>query len=76
LLISTCVNFHLLKTIDSGQSYAPSFEEVGITLFLVLVSVLAFKIIVENFQVFEEEINNHVEVSKEEVETESIVFNK
>jgi Ni/Fe-hydrogenase subunit HybB-like protein len=61
---------------SSGQSYAPSFEEVGITLFLVLVSVLAFKIIVENFQVFEEEINNHVEVSKEEVETESIVFNK
>jgi Ni/Fe-hydrogenase subunit HybB-like protein len=61
---------------SSGQSYAPSFEEVGITLFLVLMSILAFKFIIENFRVFEEKTNNHVEVSKEEVGTESIVFDK
>ena len=40
---------------SSGQSYSPSFEEVGITLFLVLVAMVAFKLIVENFSVFEKE---------------------
>jgi len=55
---------------SSGQSYSPSFEEISITLFLVLVSILAFKFIVENFQVFEkEETNTKVETSKEEIET-------
>jgi len=61
---------------SSGQSYSPSFEEVGITLFLILVSVLAFKFIVENFRVFEEKVHDEVEVSKEEIETKDLIFDK
>jgi Ni/Fe-hydrogenase subunit HybB-like protein len=37
---------------SSGQIYRPSFEEIGITLFLVMIAMVAFKIIVENFPVF------------------------
>jgi Ni/Fe-hydrogenase subunit HybB-like protein len=40
---------------SSGESYVPSFEEVGITLFLILLSVIAFKLVVENFKVFSKE---------------------
>ncbi len=55
---------------SSGQSYSPSFEEVGITLFLVLVAMVAFKLIVENFSVFEkEEVHIEAETSKTEIET-------
>jgi Ni/Fe-hydrogenase subunit HybB-like protein len=55
---------------SSGQSYSPSFEEVGITLFLVLVAMVAFKLIVENFRVFEkEEVHVEAGTSKTEIET-------
>ena len=55
---------------SSGQSYSPSFEEVGITLFLVLVAMVAFKLIVENFRVFEkDEAHIETETSKTEIET-------
>src|SRR5690606_20712739 len=50
--MNVCVT-SLVKS--SGASYSPSFEEVGITLFLILVSVLAFKFVVENFRVFPKE---------------------
>jgi Ni/Fe-hydrogenase subunit HybB-like protein len=50
---------------SSGESYVPSFEEIGITLFLLLISVLAFKYIAENFKVFPEEIKAEA-VKKEE----------
>ena len=40
---------------SSGQVYRPSFEEIGITLFLLLVAMVAFKIVVENFHVFARE---------------------
>jgi Ni/Fe-hydrogenase subunit HybB-like protein len=55
---------------SSGQSYTPSFEEIGITLFLIMAAMLAFKFIAENFQVFpKEETIPVVETSKEEIET-------
>ncbi len=54
---------------SSGQSYSPSIEEIGITLFLVMCVMIAFKIIVEKFQVFEkEEANTKTETSKDEIE--------
>jgi len=40
---------------SSGQSYSPSFEEIGITLFLVMAAMIAFKVVVEKFDVFEPE---------------------
>lgn len=63
---------------SSGQSYSPSFEEVGITLFLVLISVLAFKFIVENFPVFPVEKNARETESDliEEVKTKELIFNE
>lgn len=61
---------------SSGTSYAPSFEEVSITLFLIMVVVIAFKLIVENFHVFEEEVHNESKVSEERIETENLIFNK
>ncbi len=40
---------------SSGQVYRPSFEEIGITLFLLLAALIAFKLVVENFHVFTHE---------------------
>jgi len=37
---------------SSAYIYRPSFEEIGITLFLLLVAMIAFKLVVENFHVF------------------------
>ena len=37
---------------SSGQTYRPSFEEISITLFLLLTAMVAFKLVVENFHVF------------------------
>ncbi len=48
---------------SSGQVYRPSFEEIGITLFLLLATMVAFKLVVENFNVF-----NHEDSSKEKKE--------
>jgi Ni/Fe-hydrogenase subunit HybB-like protein len=62
---------------SSGQSYSPSFEEVGITLFLVLAAMFAFKFVVEKFRVFEKEVTyDKVEDIREDVETKSIIFDK
>ena len=40
---------------SSGQSYVPSLEEIGITLFLIMIAMIAFKYVVENFKVFSHE---------------------
>ncbi len=48
---------------SSGQVYRPSFEEIGITLFLLLATMVAFKLVVENFHVF-----THEDSSKERKE--------
>ena len=40
---------------SSDYVYRPSFEEIGITLFLLLVALIAFKLVVENFHVFTRE---------------------
>jgi Ni/Fe-hydrogenase subunit HybB-like protein len=62
---------------SSGESYVPSFEEVGITLFLILVSIIAFKLVVENFQVFpKEESLPGVVVLTKETETKNLIYNE
>jgi Ni/Fe-hydrogenase subunit HybB-like protein len=58
---------------SSGQSYSPSFEEVSITLFLVLIAVIAFKLVVENFKVFEKEVKTESETSKVR-EAEGLIY--
>jgi Ni/Fe-hydrogenase subunit HybB-like protein len=72
--MNVCVT-SLVKS--SGQSYIPSFEEVGITLFLILISVIAFKLVVENFQVFPKE-ESFVESKSLPVETETknLIYNE
>jgi len=53
---------------SSGQSYSPSFEEIGITLFLLMAAMIAFKLVVENFHVFgKEESFPETEPSGEEI---------
>jgi Ni/Fe-hydrogenase subunit HybB-like protein len=70
--MNVCVT-SLVRT--SGESYTPSFEEVGITLFLILVSVIAFKLVVENFKVFPEE-ETILEEKTSLAETDNLIFNK
>jgi|SRR5690554_5436302 len=61
---------------SSGESYVPSFEEVGITLFLILAAVYVFKVVVENFRVFPEE-ESVIEVEPQPVEqSDGLIFNK
>jgi len=60
---------------SSGQSYSPSFEEIGITLFLVMAVMIAFKIIAENFRVFPKE-EEEEKTSLIVAETENLIFNK
>jgi len=55
---------------SSGEMYTPSFEEIGITLFLLTAAIVAFKLIVENFHVFTREDNLE---NKEEIEMETSV---
>ncbi len=62
---------------SSGENYRPSFEEISITLFLVLIAMLAFKLIVENFQVFEKEEHQTDSISaKQEIFSKNLIFNK
>lgn len=61
---------------SSGQLYTPTFEEISITLFLLLISVLAFKFIVENFRVFEQEIYIKEKTSKEVIPESNLLFDK
>jgi Ni/Fe-hydrogenase subunit HybB-like protein len=62
---------------SSGQSYSPSFEEVGITLFLVLAAMLAFKFVVVKFPVFEkDESYEETSTSREEIKGKDLVFDK
>jgi len=71
--MNVCVT-SLVKS--SGVSYIPSFEEVGITLFLILVSVLAFKFVVENFRVFpKEESFAEIKSQVEAIESDSLILN-
>jgi Ni/Fe-hydrogenase subunit HybB-like protein len=61
----------------SGQSYIPSFEETGITLFLILSAILAFRMIVKNFRVFPgNEIIQAKGISVNEIENNNLIFNK
>ncbi len=72
--MNTCVT-SLVRS--SGQSYAPKFEEIGITLFLLLAAMIAFKLVVENFNVFEKE--EHVEketLDKKIILTNDIILDK
>lgn len=62
---------------SSGEHYRPSFEEISITLFLVLAAMLSFKYVVENFRVFQKEEHLAESVpAKQEIITKNLVFNK
>ncbi len=62
---------------SSGQSYTPTLEEISITLFLILVAVIAFRLVVKNFKVFT--INEMVQEKAtlaNEINNNNIIFNK
>jgi len=62
---------------SSGQSYSPSFEEVGITLFLILTAVISFRLIAGNFRIFsKDEIHSEINLEDTKVKTGNLVFNK
>lgn len=62
---------------SSGEHYRPSFGEISITLFLVLAAMLAFKLVVENFRVFEKEEAQPESLSSgHEILSKNLVFNK
>lgn len=56
---------------SSGEKYLPSFDEVSITLFLIMVSVVVFKIVVQNFPVFTKE--ESVDEKEKTIESEPIL---
>ena len=72
--MNTCVT-SLVRS--SGQSYIPSFEEISITLFLLMVAMIAFKLVVENFNVFEKEVHfENTASDKKAILTNEIILDK
>ncbi len=72
--MNTCVT-SLVRS--SGQSYIPSFEEISITLFLLLIAMIAFKLVVENFNVFEKEVHiENIASDKKAILTNEIILDK
>jgi len=61
----------------SGLSYAPTFYEISITLMLVVLGMIAFRLVTENFAVFEKriEIENPVQVTPGP-EQKELIFGK
>ncbi len=57
-------------TASSGKNYFPSFDEISITLMLVVLAMYAFNLIAKNLSVFNEE-NNDRELNKKENMSES-----
>lgn len=56
-------------TASSGVTYFPSFDEISITLMLVVLAIFAFRLVVTNFPVFvgeEERMNIGKEINKNE----------
>ena len=50
---------------SSGKNYFPSFDEISITMMLVVLAMFAFNLIVKNFPVFTEENGNNELMKKE-----------
>ncbi len=72
--MNTCVT-SLVRS--SGQSYVPSFEEIGITLFLLMVAMIAFKLVVENFNVFEKGVHiENIASDEKTILTTEIILDK
>ena len=54
---------------SSGVTYFPSFDEISITLMLVVLAIFAFRLVVTNFPVFvgeEEQMNIEKEINANE----------
>lgn len=61
---------------SSGEVYKPSFEEIGITLFLLMVTMIAFKLIVENYKVFEKDEDVEAIQPNQEILTKDLILDK
>ena len=60
---------------SSGFSYFPSFDEISITAMLVVLAMFAFRVVVKNFPVFEDEIPVHNKQSNV-LETKHIILSE
>lgn len=61
---------------SSGVNYFPSFDEISITMMLVVLAIFAFKMIAKNFPLFVSEESKHTENSITSKETQQIILSK
>jgi Ni/Fe-hydrogenase subunit HybB-like protein len=61
---------------SAGFTYFPSFDEISITIMLVVLAMFAFRLVVKNFPVFEEE-ESFIQVKQKNVlETKQIILSE
>jgi Ni/Fe-hydrogenase subunit HybB-like protein len=61
---------------SAGYTYFPSFDEISITVMLVVLAMFAFRLVVKNFPVFEEE-ESFIQVKQKNVlETKQIILSE
>jgi Ni/Fe-hydrogenase subunit HybB-like protein len=61
---------------SSGINYFPSFDEISITMMLVVLAIFAFKLIAKNFPVFVHEESEHNENNSVPNESQQIILSK
>ncbi len=62
---------------SSGQAYLPSFEEISITLMLIILGMYAFKLITKHFAVFEKQpIDIKIMETAKPIKVKDFSFNK
>jgi Ni/Fe-hydrogenase subunit HybB-like protein len=61
---------------SSGINYFPSFDEISITMMLVVLAIFAFKLIAKNFPVFVNEESEHTENNSVPNESQQIILSK
>jgi Ni/Fe-hydrogenase subunit HybB-like protein len=61
---------------SSGINYFPSFDEISITMMLVVLAIFTFKLMAKNFPVFENEESEHTENNRVSNESQQIILSK
>lgn len=61
---------------SSGINYFPSFDEISITMMLVVLAIYAFKLMAKNFPVFINEVSEHTEINSVPNESQQIILSK
>ncbi len=61
---------------SSGVNYFPSFDEISITMMLVVLAIFAFRLIAKNFAVFVSEESEHSDNEKSAVKSKQIILSE